>query len=169
MLQHWQCTWGQQRGYKLGTICPKFHIQHLFVAFMYYRQKYNPFNSCLLGYDDRQSGQWLPLFQSNIRLRYHLTKLKVEAVGFFKMSVTIYQLHSAMSQKSTTLIFIEDYQHLGCKATQFVNYLLMFQRKLLHPSSGLESEKEGGNNFLQNTGKQLTDCMALQTTQQQPP
>jgi hypothetical protein len=84
---------------------------------MYYRQKYNAFNSCLLGYDDMQSGRWLPLFQSNIRLHYHLTKPKVEAVGFFKMLVTIYQLHSAMSQKSTTLIFIEDYYHLGCKAT----------------------------------------------------
>jgi len=71
---------------------------------MYYRQKYNPFNSCLLGYDDRQSGQWLPLFQSNIRLRYHLTKLKVEAVGFRKSKEIFTILRVVTFQKLAAII-----------------------------------------------------------------
>jgi hypothetical protein len=64
-----------------------------------------------------QSGRWLQLFRSDICLHHHLTKPEVEAETTFKMLVTIYQLHSAMSQKSTTLIFIEDYYHLGYNAT----------------------------------------------------
>jgi hypothetical protein len=61
-----------------------------------------------------------------------MEELKAEAAGSSKKLVTCYQLHSVKSQRSTIIIFVENYFHLVGNATQSVAYLCFKEAYCLH-------------------------------------